>query len=157
LALPIGFLFSGVFAVEFTLSEFAIHVGPYALSVLLTHRFVQRWYTCPSERRIPWRSMVLEKATWHVYLMGMLSALLKRPVHYLPTPKGSDRMPAARLVLPHIAAILLSALAIGFALVTYPRLDDGTLLMISFAALNMALLCPVTFIALFPRWNWRAT
>ena len=51
--------------------------------------------------------------------------------------------------------MLLSALAIGYALCTYPRLDDGTLLMMCFAALNIALLSPVTLIALFPRLNWR--
>jgi hypothetical protein len=98
---------------------------------------------------------VLEKGTWHVYLMGLISGLLNRRVEYLPTPKDSNRGPMTRLVVPHLLVIALSAAAIGFALITYPRLDDGTLLMIFFAALNIALLSPVTCVALFPRWNWR--
>jgi hypothetical protein len=84
-----------------------------------------------------------------------LSGLLNRRVEYLPTPKSAERAALPRLVLPHLVVIALSAAAIGFALLTYPRLDDGTLLMIFFAALNIALLAPVTWIALFPRWNWR--
>ena len=155
LVLPIWFLFFRVFAVEFELREFALHLLPYAAAVFLSHVFAQRWYTHSSERRFPWRSLVLEKATWHVYLMGLISGVLNRKVEYLPTPKGSDRASMPRLVLPNLAIIALSAAAIAFALLTYPRLDDGTLLMIAFAAINIALLTPVTWVALFPRWNWR--
>ena len=156
LLLPIWFLFMQVFAVELALDEFAIHLVPYALSTVLTHALIQRWYTHSSEQRVPWRSLVLEKGTWHVYLMGLVSGLLNRRVEYLPTPKGSDRAAMPKLVLPHLFMIALSAAAIAFALLTYPRLDDGTLLMIFFAALNIALLTPVTAVGLFPRWNWRA-
>lgn len=155
LALPIWFLFLGVFAVEFSLDEFLIHLLPYFLAICTTYAFVQRWYTHSSERRVPWRSLVLERATWHVYLMGLVSGVLNRPVEYLPTPKGSDRAPMPRLVLPHVIVIALSLAAVAFTLTTYPRLDDGTLLMIFFALLNVALLTPVTWIALFPRFNWR--
>jgi cellulose synthase (UDP-forming) len=155
LVLPIWFLFFKVFAVELELSEFIIHLLPYALSTVLTHALIQRWYTHSSEQRIPWRSLVLEKGTWHVYLMGLVSGVLGRRVEYLPTPKDADRAAMPWLVVPHLVVMALSASAIAFALVTYPRLDDGTLLMIFFAALNIALLTPVTWVALFPRFNWR--
>ncbi|HTM44627.1 MAG TPA: glycosyltransferase family 2 protein [Polyangiaceae bacterium] len=155
LFLPIWFLFLQVFAVEFPLDEFAIHLVPYVAGVAMSYLFVQRWYTHTSEQRLPWRSMVLEKATWHVYVMGLISGLLRRRVEYLPTPKGSDRQAMPRLVLPHLTVIGLSASAIAFALLTYARLDDGTLLMMFFAGLNIALLLPVTWIAIFPRYNWR--
>jgi hypothetical protein len=81
--------------------------------------------------------------------------VLGRRVEYLPTPKDSDRAAMPRLVIPHLIVMALSAAAIAFALLTYPRLDDGTLLMMCFAALNIVLLTPVTWVALFPRWNWR--
>lgn len=155
LVLPIWFLFQQVFAIELALSEFVIHVLPYAVSTVLTHALIQRWFTHSSERRIPWRSLVLEKGTWHVYLMGLLSGVLNLRVEYLPTPKGSDRAAMPRLVLPHVIVMLLSAAAIAFALLTYPRLDDGTWLMIFFAALNIVLLMPVTWVAFFPRFSWR--
>jgi cellulose synthase (UDP-forming) len=155
LVLPIWFLFRKVFAIELELDEFALHLVPYATATVLTYALVQRWYTHVDEQRIPWRSLVLEKATFHVYLMGMISALINRRVEYLPTPKGSDHAAMPRLVLPHLLVIALSAAAIVFALVTYQRLDGGTLLMMFFAALNILLLAPVVAIALVPRWNWR--
>ncbi|HXI60202.1 MAG TPA: glycosyltransferase family 2 protein [Polyangia bacterium] len=156
LVLPIWFLFFKVFAVEFPLDEFALHLFPYAASTVFTYALVQKWYTHSSERRVPWRSLVLEKGTWHVYLMGMISGLLNRRVEYLPTPKGPlNRARSPWLVAPHLVVMVLSAAAIVFALATYPRLDDGSLLMIGFAALNIVLLTPITGIALFPGWNWR--
>jgi cellulose synthase (UDP-forming) len=157
LVLPIWFLFRQVFAIELALDEFIVHLLPYALSTVLTHVLIQRWYTHSTERRVPWRSLVLEKGTWHVYLMGFVSGVLGRRVEYLPTPKGTDRAAMPRLVLPHVLVMVLSAAAIVFALLTYPRLDDGTLLMMFFAALNIVLLMPVTWIALFPRSNWRGS
>jgi cellulose synthase (UDP-forming) len=156
LVLPIWFLFFGVFAVEFALDEFAIHLAPYVAGIFLTYWFVQRWYTHSSERRLPWRSLVLEKATWHVYLMALVSALTGRKVEYLPTPKGSNHGRVPWLVLPHLVVIVASVAAVVFALLTYPRLDDGTLLMIFFASLNVLLLLPVSVIALVPGANWRS-
>jgi cellulose synthase (UDP-forming) len=155
LVLPIWFLFFKVFAVEFSLDEFIIHLLPYVLSIVLTYTFIQRWYTHRSEQRVPWRSLVLERATWHVYVMGLVSGVLNRRVEYLPTPKGADRAAMPRLVMPHVVIMFLSAAAVAFALITYPRIDDGTMLMICFACLNIVLLAPVTCVALFPRWNWR--
>jgi cellulose synthase (UDP-forming) len=155
LVLPIWFLFARVFAVEFQLREFVVHLVPYAAATGLTYKFIQRWYTHSAEKRIPWRSLVLEKATWHVYLMGMISGFLNRPVDYLPTPKGSHRVATPGLVIPHLVVMALSAAAVLFALLTYPRIDDGSLLMMAFASLNIVLLAPVTAVALCPRWNWR--
>jgi cellulose synthase (UDP-forming) len=161
LLLPICFLLTGAFAVEFLLVEFVVHSSPYALSLVLLHAFVQRWYTHPSEKRFPWRSLVLEKGTWHVYLMGLVSGLLGRQVHYLPTPKYKERAGAsAALVAPHLLVITLSALAIVHATATYARLDGGTWLMIAFAFLNIVLLSPICWVWLVSRCNlqseWRA-
>ena len=106
----------GVSAVEFAIEEFLIHLLPYLLAICATYGFVQRWYTHTSEQRVPWRSLVLERATFHVYLMGLVSGVLNRRVEYLPTPKGSDRGAMPRLVLPHLLIIALSVAAVLFAL-----------------------------------------
>jgi len=155
LLLPVVFLSLQVFAVEFPIDEFLLHLAPYMAGVVLSHAFVQRYYTHTSERRIPWRSMVLEKGTWHVYLLGLVAGLCHRKVEYVPTPKAMDRGPMWRLVVPHLAAAGLSAAAIVFALATYARLDDGTWLMMGFAALNILTLAPITVLGLFPQLNGR--
>ncbi len=155
LLLPVAFLFLQVFAVEFPIDEFALHLAPYMVGVLLSHAFVQRYYTHSSEKRVPWRSLVLEKSTWHVYLRALLAGLFHRRVEYVPTPKSMDRGSMWRLVVPHLLAVGLSAAAIAFALSTFARLDDGTWLMMGFAAVNIVTLAPVVLLGVFPQLNGR--
>lgn len=155
LVLPVYFLFSREYAVEFGLFEFLLHLLPYMFTTLSTYFILQRFYTHSQEKRVPWRSLVLEKGSWHIFAMGFVSAILRKKVQYIPTPKESDRAPMPILVLPHIFAIILSAGAVLFGFFGYPRIEGGTALMMFFAALNIAFLLPVTFIALLPRFNWR--
>lgn len=155
LFLPVFFLFSREYAVEFGLVEFLVHILPYMLTTLTTYLFLQRFYTHTQERRIPWRSLALEKGSWHIFTMGFVSALLRKKVQYIPTPKESNRAPMPILVLPHLFAILLSVGAVLFGFFGYPRIEGGTALMMFFAVLNIAFLFPITVLAFFPRWNWR--
>lgn len=155
LLLPIWFLFRQIYAVEFPLAEFLGHVAPYALTTMGTYIFVQGWYTHKTEKRFPWRSLTLEKGSWHVYLMAFFSLIFNRRVEYLPTPKSSQKQSSPGLVVPHIIAIVLSISAILWATFTYHRLDEGSLLMMGFATLNVIFLLPTTIVALFPSLNWR--
>jgi hypothetical protein len=134
--------------VEMAFTEFAWHLAPYLLFSTLTSLYVQRWYSDDSEKGFPWRSMFLEKGTWFIYFLAFVYTVAGRKVLYLPTPKKADKGGAAYLAIPHLAAILLSAGAIAFACLTYPRIDDGTRLMIFFALLNIVTLIPVTWICL---------
>lgn len=154
LVLPIYFLFAQKYAVEFSLQDFMLHLAPYAICTLLTYRFMSRFYTHPSEKRFPWRSLALEKASWYVSCMGLLSGLLHRRVEYIPTPKSSDHRAMPMLVLPNLIAIGVSLMAVAYAFFTYYRLDGGAWWMISLALLNVLVMVPVTVIALFPKYNW---
>ena len=149
LVLPIFFLFFQIFAVEMRLSEFIIHFIPYIVTSSAITIFIQRYYSDKSERGIPWRSMGLERGTWHIYMSALYCALIGRNIPYLPTPKmvRDDRAP--RLVYAHIVIIALSLMAIIFPFLFYYRIDDGTILMMGFAALNVLLLLPVVKIGLF--------
>jgi len=144
--LPILFLFLQVYAVEMPLTGFLIHIGPYALVSTLIHLIVQKWYSHREEQGVPWRSMLLEKATWHIYLMSFVYSIQGKKVPYLPTPKGGGEVPVPKLVWPHWLAIILSALAIAWVPLTYHRIDDGTILMVLFALGNIALLFPVAWL-----------
>jgi cellulose synthase/poly-beta-1,6-N-acetylglucosamine synthase-like glycosyltransferase len=153
LVLPIILLFTGLFAVEFPLWEFLIHIFPYAFCTVLSYVIIQKWYTHKDERRIPWKSMVLEKASWLVFLLGAWSGITGKKVDYNPTPKNKGSVSSLRPVLPHIIVSCLSVSAILWALLTYHRIDDGTLLMIFFAGLNTLLLAPVILVTIFPTLN----
>jgi cellulose synthase (UDP-forming) len=155
LVLPIFFLFTKQYAVEFSLGEFLFHLLPYTCSTVFTYWFLQRFYTHGKEKRVPWRSLVLEKGSWHIFVMALISGVLNRRVEYIPTPKESDHRAMPKLVTPHLVAIALSFAALVFAFSTYYRIDAGTWLMMFFAAMNILLLIPISGIALFPQFNWR--
>jgi cellulose synthase (UDP-forming) len=148
LILPIVCLFFQVYGVEMPLTGFLIHLAPYLLVSTLMHALAQRWYTHREEMGVPWRSMLLEKATWHVYLLGFIFGAIGRKVPYLPTPKEGSEKPIPWLVAPHWAIILLSILAICWVPVHYHRIDDGTWLMVTFAAVNSLLLLPAAWLGI---------
>ncbi len=141
--LPVIFLFFKVFAVEMKLADFLVHLAPYLISGFAINMYIQRWYTCGKERRFPWRSMLLEKGTWHIYLQGMIYAIAGKKLAWLPTPKSSASGRSVGIVIPHGIAIALSFAAIAFALATYQRIDDGSILMMLFAAMNALALLPM--------------
>lgn len=144
LFLPILFLFGRIHAIEMPLSGFLAHILPYVGSSVLIHIWISRWYTHSEERVIPWRSMVLDKATWHIYLLGLFNVLIGRKVPYLPTPKVKNSLARPDLVWPHLLIIIASILSIAFAFLTYPVMDDGSILMIGFAIVNCLLLLPIS-------------
>ncbi|MFP4417788.1 MAG: glycosyltransferase family 2 protein [Chitinispirillaceae bacterium] len=152
--LPIVFLFTKVFAIEMPFDEFAIHLLPYVIISVVINMYVQRWYTDRSEFGIPWRTMLFERGTWYIYFLGLLYAITGKKVLYLPTPKKAKTGRCLNLVAPHIVAVVLSASAILFAFLTYPRIDGGTVLMMFFAGLNIVTLTPIIALGIWnPKWE----
>jgi len=149
IALPVPFLLFQAYAVEMPLRGFLSHALPYALSVFLIHAWTQRWYSHREETGFPWRSMFLEKGTWHVYALGLWNSLRGREVPYLPTPKTRGSGTALSWVWPHWLAIGASLVATVWALATYHRLDEGALLMMVFALSNVVLLLPTAWTGTF--------
>lgn len=148
--LPIALLFGKVYAIQMPLGGFLVHLLPYAISCTLIYAVIQNWYTRRDEKGLPWRSLLLEKATWHIYVQAFIYSVLGRKVPYIPTPKEGDCRPVPRLVWPHWLVILLSLGAIAYVPFAYPRLDTGTLLMMLLAALNVLTLLPVAWLGLRP-------
>ena len=148
LVLPILFLFFQIYAIEMPLKGFLTHLLPYLTVSSVINFLVQRWYSHREERGLPFRSMLLEHATWHVYLLGFVYGVIGRQVPYLPTPKGGGSIVPFRLVAPHWLVIVLSWLAIAWVPLTYHRVAPGTQLMIAFAAINSILLLPAAITGL---------
>jgi cellulose synthase (UDP-forming) len=149
--LPILFLFFGLWAVEMNFSDFLLHVTPYAVMTFLIGWFVQRWYRDPSEKGLLWRGMVLKKGTWPIFLLGFLYCLTQTKVPYLPTPKTAEKGIFTNLVVPHLTVMILSGAAILYCLATRHHFVTGTILMMFFAACNIALMAPTVIIA---HANW---
>jgi len=148
LLLPIVFLFAKFYAVEMPLWGFLFHILPYAVISTSIFGIIQKWSSHREEIGFPWRSMLLEKASWHINLLGLIYGATGRKVPYLPTPKEGSEKPIPSLVAPHWAVILLSALGILWVPLSYQRIDAGTILMMAFAAINILMLLPVAWIGI---------
>jgi hypothetical protein len=133
------------------IAGFFMHVIPYILISLAITFFIQRWYTDKSEKGFPWRSMLLEKGTWHIYTLAFIYACIGRKVPWLPTPKDGSSQTSIVLLVPHMIAVVLSAAAIAFPFFAYHRIDHGSQLMMVFAGMNIISLTPVIFWGLFQK------
>ena len=148
LLLPILFLFGKVYAVEMPLKGFLFHILPYAVTSTLIFGVIQKWSSHREEIGFPWRSMLLEKASWHINFLGFVYGAVGRKVPYLPTPKEGSEKPIPALVAPHWTVILLSLAAVAWVPLGYHRLDSGTLLMVAFALMNSLMLLPAAWIGI---------
>ncbi|HUF30513.1 MAG TPA: glycosyltransferase [Gemmatimonadaceae bacterium] len=147
LLLPIVFLFTGIWAVEQPIQSYVLRLVPFITMFLLLHLLSQRWMRHRSERGLQWRGMLLKLGTWPVYLMALAFAVAGAKVPYLPTAKTRQRGNSLRLVVPHVAIIILSLAGIVWALQS-PLADfDGTRLMIVFASINCVLMLPTVIAA----------
>ncbi|MDG5815914.1 glycosyltransferase family 2 protein [Chitinispirillales bacterium ANBcel5] len=145
--LPIIFLFFGLWAVEMEFTEFLIHLAPYALMCLVISWYVQRWFRHPDEKGFLWRSMVLKKGTWPIYIIGLINWITRQKVPYLPTPKKKECKTFTGLVIPHLFIVVLSVAAVVYSILTYDRMESGVWVMIFFAVCNVILMLPVVVIA----------
>lgn len=152
LLLPVIILFFHIAATRIPVDGFLVHWVPYVVAASLIAGFTQRWNSHREEDGIPWRSMLLEQATWHIYFLGFVYGIVGRKVPYLPTPKGGPGTVPLRLLVPHLAAIALSLGAVAWARLTYSHIDPGTSLMMLFATVNAGLLLPIVVTSL---WNRR--
>ncbi len=145
--LPILFLFFGLWAVEMDLKGFLLHAAPYSALSTFIGLYSQKWYRDSSEQGLLWRGMFLKKGTWPIYVLSFLYLLSRTRVPYFPTPKTKEQGVFTKLVVPHMAVIVLSAGGILYSLLQGDTVAAGTGIMIFFAISNILLMLPTVVIA----------
>jgi cellulose synthase (UDP-forming) len=113
---------------------------PAAVTGMGIYLFTQRWLCHPGvERGLHWRGMLLKLASWPVYMLGTLLAVLRVEVRYIPTPKVAVRGRFLRLAWPHL--LVLAGFIATVARTCYLRLviaPEGALVLTSEAVWGMA-------------------
>lgn len=135
---PILVLFTSRFPWRVDISEFAIFIIPIILQTFIIRHYVQKWVFEETERGFHTVGGLLFISSWWIHCVGVLFAIFRIPVPYLPTPKdhltGSDY----RLHLPNIFLIVASVIAIVYGLQT--DWNPYTLFMAGFAMTNIIIL-----------------
>ncbi len=115
-AIPILYLLTGLQPAAMFLSEYAAHALPVGFFGVVIYRFVQRWLCDPErERGWHWRGMLLKVGCWSVYLKGLVLAIAKVAVPYIPTPKERRRGNFWSLAAVPILVLILSIVTVAFA------------------------------------------
>jgi cellulose synthase (UDP-forming) len=87
--------------------QYLILLTPLVVSdVLIRYVAIHTWKHPSSSKTTLTRAVSLVYATWPIYMIAWLMALLRLPLSFRPTPKGNGRLNPIWL-LPQIAAILL--------------------------------------------------
>ncbi|MDB5282218.1 MAG: hypothetical protein JWO06_1293 [Bacteroidota bacterium] len=86
--IPFVYFFTGIQPAHMSFADFLIHGVPVALIGVLIYLYMQRWMCHPeTERGLHWRGMILKYASWPVYTLGFLLALVNAEIPYIPTAK----------------------------------------------------------------------
>jgi len=139
-------------------SEFINYGLPVAVMGIIIYLFVQRWMCHPeTERGLHLRGMVLKFASWPVYLMGFLLAIVNAQIPYIPTAKKAVIGKISPFARPLIAQLLVFVISLTYVLVYRWKFipeeelalsSEMTWGMIGFSSLSVLLVCGGIFAAI---------
>lgn len=126
LVIPYLLLWTGVQPAAMSFAEFVGRGGAVAVVGTAIYRVTQRWLCHPRhEVGLHWRALMLKIACWPVYVTGMVLAMVRAEIPYIPTAKEARRGHFLRLAWPHLllSAVYLVSVAwvVGYRLLLAPE------------------------------------
>jgi cellulose synthase (UDP-forming) len=120
--IPFLFFVSGILPAHMSFVDFLIHGSFVAFFGVVIYLYVQRWLCHPeTERGLHWRGSVLKYASWPVFFLGFLLAVVNAEIPYIPTAKKAVRgyfTPFARPLVFH-AFLFVMAMILVFIIRRY--------------------------------------
>jgi len=132
LTIPFLYFWTGILPANMNFGEFVIYGLPIIIIAVAIYIFVQRWLSHPeAERGFHWRGMVLKFATWPVFLLGNMLALVNAEIPYIPTAKKavSGLSPYTRPLILHVVVFVLTLVYIIYSRLT--TVSEGLLALTS--------------------------
>lgn len=131
LLFPYLYLWSGIQPAAMRFDEFIQHGAPVALLGVAVYGHAQRWLCHRrAEWGLHWRGLMLKMACWPVFLAGMLFAIGRKDIPFIPTAKKAQRGRFVRLAAPHLVLVALYLVTVGYTV--YARLllaSEGALML----------------------------
>lgn len=114
--IPIVALLTGFVPLEITLEQFLLWFGPFLAAQILIRQAAQRWLLERSETGLHLIGGFLMNSVWLIHLSGVVSALRRVRIPYIPTPKDDAATNAWSLALPNFVLVAASAGAVVYGL-----------------------------------------
>ncbi len=131
-AIPFLYFWAGWLPANMDFGMFLIEGMPIAIIAILIYLYVQRWLSHPAtERGLHWRGTILKFATWPVFFLGAMLAVVNAEIPYIPTAKKAVKglSPFSRPLIFQVVLFLFT-----LAYVIYDRLyvvSEGVLVLTS--------------------------
>jgi len=104
----VGILIGGARVAVVDLNQYLLHLMPLLLVALGIRSAALRCWRHESVRgRFMWRSLILIHATWPVYSLAWLMAVMRLPLRFRPTPKGFTSTHRWHWLVPQIGAVTM--------------------------------------------------
>lgn len=96
--------------------QYLVHLSPLAAVVLLIrHLALRRWRYRSLNYGLQWKAMALVFATWPIYTLAWIMAVLRLPLSFRPTPKTASGTLNPLWLLPQVVATLLLIVGLGYS------------------------------------------
>lgn len=109
--IPFLYFWTGWLPANMDFVEFVINGLPILIISVLIYLYVQRWLSHPyTEKGLHWRGTILKFATWPVFFLGAMLALVNADIPYIPTAKKAVKglSPFTRPLILHIILFILT-------------------------------------------------
>jgi len=150
IAIPFLYFWMDVLPANMDFGEFVINGYPIVIIAVSIYLFVQRWLSHPqAERGFHWRGMILKSATWPVFLLGTLLALVNAEIPYIPTAKKavSGLSPYTRPLILHVVLFVITLVYVIYSRLT--SVPEGLLALTSEQVWGMFAFAFLTVILIF--------
>ena len=119
--IPLLYLWFGQNPAAMLIMDYLRHAVPVGLFGLLIYRFVHRWLCDPvREKGWHWRGTLLKIGLWNIHLQGLVLALARVDVPYIPTEKQRRTGRFMMMARVPLAIILISLMTVAATI--YSRL-----------------------------------
>jgi cellulose synthase (UDP-forming) len=146
--IPVLALILAEFPWYVSLGEFLLMFSPFLCISMCIRLFAQRWYHEKNEKGFHLFGGILRTGTWWVFSLGLLYAILRIKVPYIPTPKDDKPKNNFLLSMPNILMIGMGIGAIIYSQSIYGHLYDNAYVQVMavFALTNVAILSSIVLI-----------
>ncbi len=148
---PIVSLLTAQIPMRVGLAYFLAYSAPLLSFIIMIRHYVQKWVMEEDERGFHVQGGLIAIGTWWIHALGFIFTLLRRKVPYNPTPKDGKDENTLGLNIPNLALAGISVTAIVYGLWT--DLNPYSLIMASFASLNVLFIAFVFFASLQNQWR----
>ncbi len=146
--IPYLFFWTGIMPASMHFSEFLIEIIPVGIISIAFYLFMQKWLCHPKhERGLHIKGVILKYATWPVFLLGFILAVIDVDIPYIPTAKQAETGKVSPFVRPLLIQLVIFACSLLYIIIKRLYfMDESALLLSSEVTFGMLLFATINIV-----------